>query len=395
MAKRGHVERLPSGRYRARLGRETVGTYDTEEQARVALDGGTLAAVWPDFVVARRAQGIRDVPTDESRWELYCAADPISEVPLPDLRRRHAKQWLVRMQGRGLAPQTIRNAMTLLRLVCEEAVDLELLSANPFTGMRLRRQADAQTHEGWTILDPDEQLALLRAVDEDEAAMVAFALFTGMRNSELWALRTRDIDLDTRTVTVRYSKGDKPTKGGKIRRVPLIGAALVSAQVAVERGSKFAWPSPRTRDRRYHSSHPTRWRKWLEAAGITRRVRWYDLRHTCATSLLAGWWGRKWSLDEVRQMLGHSTVRMTERYAHLVDDSLQRAGAATTGPTAWGDTVANSGTRTPDLRFTKPGFEQRFSTLASIAILDAYDRQSELTDEAVLWMDPTTAGGSK
>jgi len=56
-----------------------------------------------------------------------------------------------------------------------------------------------------------------------------------------------------------------------------------------------------------------RFREWLRAAGIERRVRWHDLRHTCASSLVAGWWGRQWSLEEVREMLGHSSVLVTER----------------------------------------------------------------------------------
>jgi integrase len=52
-------------------------------------------------------------------------------------------------------------------------------------------------------------------------------------------------------------------------------------------------------------------------AGITRRVRFHDLRHTCASSLVAGWWGRAWRLEEVKAILGHGSVTMTERYAHL------------------------------------------------------------------------------
>jgi integrase len=56
----------------------------------------------------------------------------------------------------------------------------------------------------------------------------------------------------------------------------------------------------------------------LAASGITRRVRWHDLRHTCASSLVAGWWGgRPWRLEEVREMLGHTSIKVTERYSPL------------------------------------------------------------------------------
>lgn len=79
-----------------------------------------------------------------------------------------------------------------------------------------------------------------------------------------------------------------------------------------------------------------RWSDWLESAGLApgprhdgRPVRWHDLRHTCASSLVAGWWGRRWSLEEVRKVLGHSSITVTERYAHLADSALADAARAT------------------------------------------------------------------
>ena len=367
--KRGHVEKLPSGRFRARRGKETVGIYATRELAELALDGGNLAAYWHGFLIRRRASGVRDVKNEESRWDLYIGSDPVASVPLGELARKDAKAWLHRMQSRGLAAQTVKNALNLARVVCADAVDAEVLAVNPFATIKLHRSTTARTHEGWTILDPDEQLALLRHVAPEECHMVAFALHTGLRNSELWALRTSDIDLDAREVTVRFSKADRPVKSGKIRRVPLFGLGLEAARFAVERGHEFAWPSPRTQARRYDSSHPSRWGAWLTAARIKRHVRWYDLRHTTATSLLAGWWGRKWSLDEVRQMLGHSTVKMTERYAHLVDDTIRRAGRETPGlsktePTTWGEEGATSRDRIGDRRFTNALGLEGFSGVA-------------------------------
>jgi hypothetical protein len=182
-------------------------------------------------------------------------------------------------------------------------------------------------------------------------------------------LRKVDVDLEARTATVRYSRRGKPTKGGRVRTIPLFGIGLDAMRVAMERSkADVVFPAPRTKERRGDSSHPTRWAAWLERAGVERHVRWYDLRHTCATALLAGWWGRKWSLDEVRQMLGHTTIKITERYAHLLDETLQRAGAGTVGFHVVGGVRANPGatfqTRTGDLRFTNPSIEQGFSGLA-------------------------------
>ncbi len=73
---------------------------------------------------------------------------------------------------------------------------------------------------------------------------------------------------------------------------------------------------------------------WKTVAGITRRVRFHDLRHTCASHLLMGTWGRSWSLDEVRAFIGHSSTATTARYAHLSADHLHKAASMTVGQIA-------------------------------------------------------------
>jgi integrase len=380
----GTVEQLPSGRYRARRKTDgkyrSIGTFATEEEARLALQqpakapqGALLLATFGEEWLKRRRGEISDYRNDEQRWRLYIE-QRIGQLPLRKIRRADVKDWLRELRQLGLATQTRKNARTVLSQCLEDAVDRELIETNPVRGIRFKRREEARTHEPWTILYPDEQLALLEAVPSDEWHTVAFALGAGVRNSEQWHLQVSDVSLDERVAIVRRSTKGGPTKSGKIRSVSLFGVALEAARVALERqkyACPYVFPSPRTNDRRYDTSHPSRWHKWVKAAGITRNVRWYDLRHTCATSLLAGWWGRKWNLDEVRQLLGHSSVKVTERYAHLLDETLRRAGASTPGLVGFhaegGQRViqgANSGIRTRDLRFTKPQFLEGFSGLA-------------------------------
>ena len=66
-------------------------------------------------------------------------------------------------------------------------------------------------------------------------------------------------------------------------------------------------------------------------AGITRRVRFHDLRHTCASHLVMGTWDITLSLMETAQWLGHSSLSVTQRYAHLCPDRLAARVAAETG----------------------------------------------------------------
>jgi integrase len=73
------------------------------------------------------------------------------------------------------------------------------------------------------------------------------------------------------------------------------------------------------------------WNALLHKADVQRHLCWHDLRHTCGTALLGGYFGRKWRLEEIQQMLGHAEVTTTERYAHALQQTLNDAARATAG----------------------------------------------------------------
>ena len=71
---------------------------------------------------------------------------------------------------------------------------------------------------------------------------------------------------------------------------------------------------------------------WKTKLGIERRVRFRDLRHTCASHLVMGAWGTQWTLQEVAAFLGHADTTVTEIYAYLSPDHLHRRADATFQP---------------------------------------------------------------
>jgi integrase len=252
-----------------------------------------------------------------------------------------ARAWLARLMlkgggGRGerrrgklLSSRTISNVVVLVRVALERAVQEGVLSSNPLRAVRVPRSAGASTEQGWTVLEADEQRALLDACSVEGAlySMVAIALGTGVRRGELLALEWPDVVLDGPEphLVIRYGKPGKPTKGGRPRRVPLFGLGLeaITSWKSTPRGvdppSVAVFP-----DHRVKVPAPA-FRRALVRAGIARNVRWHDLRHTCATSLLEGWWGRAWTLEEVRQLLGHRSTATTERYLHARGSLVFRA----------------------------------------------------------------------
>ena len=377
----GSIELLPDGRFRPRLpGRgarlDPCATRDEAErllaaalaeiQAGAAVDphAMTLRAWGAAVLDQRERNGIRSVATDRSRWRTHIDPWPCAAWPLRALTREDVALWRDGMLAKRVAPGnghaatrkprtvsriTVQNTLNLLRVVLGEAVERGLLRENPARDVRLPR-AKARAHEPWTYLTPDEQqrlVAPLPGVDHVDQLAARFAVLTGLRQGEQWALRLQDVHLDDDAphVVVRFGAPNRPPKNGKIRVVPLLPEAVAVVRAALEETPRhlgkhrnehgLLWPAER--GGRRPVGKPTRsWTTMLAAAGIVperrhdgRPVRWHDLRHTCASSLVAGWWGRRWSLDEVRALLGHSSPTVTARYAHMAESAIAAAAKAT------------------------------------------------------------------
>lgn len=345
----GTIVTMADGRFRVRFGvdgtKESFGIYPTYEEADTTLNaivasaraggaatnGGITLARWADIVLDRREQGGgRSVASERQRWSCYVvkAGWPCAGWPLREIARADVKRWL---RGLKVGDQTKRNALNLMRAIFREAVEDELIETNPCGDMSVKSKGSSE--ETSTFLTLSELSALLWSTDEDERPIVAIAAGTGLRQGELRSLLLRDVILtnDEPHIIVRFGAPGKPTKNGRIRRVPLFGLALAAmrAWLATMRGPNpkgLAFPTVRGCVRpKGRIVMPKDWARWLRVAGIRRTVRWHDLRHTCATLLLQAAWARAWTLEEVKEMLGHSSVRVTERYAKATGSLAERA----------------------------------------------------------------------
>ena len=165
----------------------------------------------------------------------------------------------------------------------------------------------------------DRLVAAIRDGDPGHAWLadaVTVAAFTGLRRGEIANLRWADIDLGANHLTVRNRDGFS-SKSGHERVVPL--APAVAAVFAGLVGAVSAPDSP------VFLADAARMSKLLkkhaDAAGLPEGVHFHTLRHTCASWMVQ----RGCSLSEVQWMLGHGTVHMAQRYAHLAPEALARA----------------------------------------------------------------------
>jgi integrase len=156
-----------------------------------------------------------------------------------------------------------------------------------------------------------------RRVNQQDAAMIVVAAFTGMRMGELRALRWKDIDFAGGRVTISRAFSwdtESSTKSRQMRTVPLASQAAAVLEGLRDRGRftgrgdfVFCRPDGGNLDR---SAVRKRFVKAQEAAGLRVR-RFHDLRHTFGSLVI-----RSFDLVSVQAMMGHSKIATTQRYLH-------------------------------------------------------------------------------
>jgi len=176
---------------------------------------------------------------------------------------------------------------------------------------KIRLEREPQGRLRW--LTPDEARALLEACRAQRPArladLVELALYTGLRQGELLGLTWTAVDRASGVLRVEVSKS------GKRRLVPLNGPAdAVLARLGGGEDLVFG-----TRSWDAFRDH---WEAAVEAAGL-EDLRFHDTRHTFASWAMQ----RGASLPKLKDLLGHSSLAMVMRYAHLSPEHLRSAVA--------------------------------------------------------------------
>lgn len=312
------------------------------------------------MVLERRAtQGVRGIRSERHRWTLHIATTEFAAKKVSEIRPRDIRAWLRDMSAkkardtrgdRTLSTASIKRSYALVSSIFTAAIEEELIEANPCNGVKVPKRVDErETEEKLTYLSMDEQQALAKceAIPYADRVAIRFAIGTGLRQGEQCSLRIEDVHLegDEPHVVVRYGSPFLPPKSGKARRVPLFGDGLASAKEAVELARvvftnnphALVFPTPRGSFRgigkplgraKVKGKNVCAWKQALKAAGV-RDVKWHSLRHTTATNLVTGALGRRWALEEIQPLMGHSSIQITQIYAKVGDDALKRAARET------------------------------------------------------------------
>lgn len=277
----------------------------------------------------------RNRPTIDTLWHIYLevkgdysnrATDTANfkhfsklHSRLPETIRTHEVSSIAKaLQEQGKSPQTVRNALELLRRIINFGAKQELCSRP--AGLRFEMpKVDNQKTE---CLTPDQARALIQALDDEPdqnlASLVRLALATGMRRGALLGLQWDDLDFEKGYIVLRGEEA----KSGKTTQIPMTSAARTVLEGITPTESKYLFPGKDGGKRVEIKRFMQRVR---QQAGLPSDFRpLHGLRHTYASWLASS---GKVDLFTLQKLMTHGSPQMTQRYAHLADEAVKRAAS--------------------------------------------------------------------
>lgn len=269
----------------------------------------TFSLLWDHY--KENKSDIKGMVTDENRFDNYIktffgAKEPKDLCPL-DIDRLRIKL------SKTKKPGTVKNVLELIRRLINFGIKKNLCAGPNFI-IEMPQVNNIKTED----LTPDQLVALLKAIDKEKniqaANFMKMVLYTGMRRGELFRLKWEDIDFEKGFIHI------KNPKGGKDQVIPLNDPARKLLSGHLKSKSPFVFPGRKGRQRTDIKKQVNRIR---DAAGLPKDFRaLHGLRHVYASMLASS---GKVDLYTLQRLLTHKSSAMTQRYAHLRDETLQEA----------------------------------------------------------------------
>jgi integrase len=271
---------------------------------------------------------------------------PWKDKPLTDVNEWLVANWRKNQLKRGLSHAGVNRPVSALKAMMNRAVEWGVIEVNPLANIKALREDPSPVVR---FLEEMEEKTLRETLDnrQDEQReerkrynnwrsernlepypelnceytdylqpMVLLALNTGMRRGELFDLCLADIDLKRKQLIVQ----GQTAKSGKTRYIPLTDEAVhvLDSWCKQINSSSLVFPSPIT-GHRFDNINKA-WKGLIKQAGVAS-FRFHDLRHTFASKLVM----RGADLYTVKELLGHSNIETTQRYAHLAPEHKAKA----------------------------------------------------------------------
>ncbi|MCK4858810.1 MAG: tyrosine-type recombinase/integrase [candidate division Zixibacteria bacterium] len=214
-------------------------------------------------------------------------------------------------------PSTFNRYLEMVKAMLNRAVEWKNLKENPLKGFKKLKNPGQQEAR---YLSKAEIEKILDVADPFMQKVIKILLYTGMRRSELVYLTWEDVDFDNKRVRIQ-SKPESGfhTKSYRPRSVSM-NPEFEKLFLDLPQQGKFVFDDGKGRPLHHPDTYTYWFARIVKKAGVSG-VSLHCLRHTFASYLVMG----GVDLRTVQELLGHSTLTVTEQYSHLSPDHRAKA----------------------------------------------------------------------
>lgn len=249
---------------------------------------------------------------EQSRTRALRLITLIGDVPVNTVNEDVVRTLMFKLELTKVKPATVNRYLEVLKTILR-------YKRQEWDFIHLKKQAKGRIRV-IAKNEEDRSIRLLRETNHGSrrgfyyeiADLVEVLLDTGCRLSEMLNLRYDDVNYETNLISIWVNKGDRP------RSIPMTNRvrSILKTRQATHKVKPFTVTI-------YQAGKAWAWvRKEMHLDKDTEFVL-HALRHTCATRLV----NKGVDLYVVKEWLGHSSIQVTERYAHLAPDKLAHAAA--------------------------------------------------------------------
>ncbi|MBL6691599.1 MAG: site-specific integrase [Pseudomonadales bacterium] len=325
------------------------------KKAKYDTLGGFIEHRYAEWVTTERKSGKETLETLERDFE-HLFGRKLEKITNWDVTKWRTDR-LKGTTGKPLKESSINRRVSALKAVLSKAVEWEIIDANPIQQIKpLRTSEDKRVR----YLTESEELRLREALDKRQSGIKServsanlwrgernivllpdlekrsfvdylkplciLAMNTGMRRGEIFQLEWGSVDFNLKQIKIKAASA----KSGKSRDIPMNDEVLQTLLTWRNEtdSESLVFPSPVTG--KVLNNIKKSWKGLMLLSGI-KEFRFHDLRHHFASRLvMAGV-----DLNTVRELLGHSSIDMTLRYAHLAPEHKAAAVALINREESW------------------------------------------------------------
>ncbi|MBI2070953.1 MAG: tyrosine-type recombinase/integrase [Elusimicrobia bacterium] len=217
-------------------------------------------------------------------------------------------------QNAGMKPSSVNRELVTIKALCSKAVAWGYLAKSPGQTVKKFKEPKRQVR----YFTKEEIQKFVAAAPRRLAAIVQTLAYTGLRRDELIHLTWDDVDLKKKLLAVQAKDGWQP-KDYEVRHIPLNETLIKVIQALPKNASPYLFPNEKG-ESLIGNNLSRDFRRLARSVGA-KHSSVHTLRHTFASHLVM----QGVDLYTVQKLLGHSSIKTTEIYAHLAPDYLRSA----------------------------------------------------------------------